>query len=99
MWILYPGTPFPQMSHLGFPDHTDAHEKGEEQPFQGPRPVERTFFGEKSLEFQGEVSNKKYTPEVYSFSQNHGSVENHPQWKVTTIGGSHFWLPWLWVEV
>ena len=36
---------------------------------------------------------------LYSFSHNHGSVENGYIWKVTTIGGTHFWLPWLWEEV
>ena len=25
-------------------------------------------------------------------------VENGCIWKVTTIGGAHFWLPWLWKE-
>ena len=23
-------------------------------------------------------------------------VENHPKWKETDIGGTHFTLPWLW---
>ena len=35
----------------------------------------------------------------YSFSHNHGSVENGCIWKVTTIGRTHLWLPWLWEEV
>ena len=26
----------------------------------------------------------------YPFSHNHGSVENHPKWKETNIGGTHF---------
>ena len=25
-------------------------------------------------------------------------VENHPKWKATNIGGTHFPLPWLWEE-
>ncbi len=29
-------------------------------------------------------------PEVYPFSHNHGSVENHPKWKETNIGGPLF---------
>ena len=35
---------------------------------------------------------------TYSFSHNHGSVENGCSWKVTTFGGIHFWLSWLWKE-
>ena len=27
---------------------------------------------------------------AYPFSHNHGSVENHPKWKETTIGGTLF---------
>ena len=29
---------------------------------------------------------------IYPFSHNHGSVENHPKWKETSIGGTHFTL-------
>ena len=36
--------------------------------------------------------------QCYSFSHNHGSVENDCVWKVTTIGGGHFSFPWLWEE-
>ena len=35
---------------------------------------------------------------VYPSSHNHGSVENGCSWKVTTLGGIHFCLSWLWKE-
>ncbi len=34
------------------------------------------------------------TPSPIIMEVEHGYI-----WKVTTIGGTHFWLPWLWEEV
>ncbi len=43
---------------------------------------------------------KKTTRPVYSFSHNHGSGKwLYLKGTVATIGGTHFWLPWLWEEV
>ena len=36
---------------------------------------------------------------IYSLSPLIMEVENGYIWKVTTIGGTNFWLPWLWEEV
>ena len=34
----------------------------------------------------------------YAFSHNHGFVSNGCIWKITTTGGTHVSLPWLWEE-
>ena len=34
----------------------------------------------------------------YSFSHNHGFLENGCIWKVTNTEGTHFSLPWIWEE-
>ena len=42
---------------------------------------------------------KLYTPLALLFLPKIMEVETGYIWKVTSIGGTHFWLPWLWEEV